>query len=343
MTMTYRRHALLRVSVVLVAAMLVPALASATDNSTPPTETSSASKAVDQSRYEADLRFIAKPRPPGSRHWQAVQDMCVSRLRSYGYDVSIPTYAHNDTSKNVIGIKRGTKNPNTTVVLSAHYDSTDRSCPGADDNATGTAALLESARVLAKQNYDRTLVLACWDEEERGLIGSQAYARSAADDKATNIAMMYGYEMIGFTAKKPGSQKIPFGFGLVFPDQVEALKKRRNPGDFITIVYDNNRLPMRAADAFVDAAAKLDLPVVALPVFDTLKNTWAMKQLRRSDHAAFWSYNLPGMMITDSSNFRNPNYHCLKGTNDSVETLDHAFSTKVIKATIASVEVMLRD
>lgn len=105
--------------------------------------------------------------------------MWVSRLRSYGYDVSIPTYAHNDTSWYVIGIKRGTKNPNTTVVLCAYYDSADRSCSGAHDNATGTAALLESARVLA-----------CWYEEERGLIGSQAYGRSVADDKAAKIFMM---------------------------------------------------------------------------------------------------------------------------------------------------------
>lgn len=64
-----------------------------------------------------------------------------------------------------------------------------------------------------------------------------------------------------------------------------------------------------------------------------------MKQLRRSDHAAFWSCNLTGMMTTDSSNFRNPNHHCLKGTNDGVETLDHAFSTKASKATLASADV----
>ncbi|MEM8975353.1 MAG: M28 family peptidase [Pseudomonadota bacterium] len=308
-----------------------------------PSELRSAAASIEQARYEADLRFIAKPRPPGSRHWKAVQDMCVARLRGYGYDVSIPTYAHNDTSKNVVGIRRGAKSPDTWVVLSAHYDSTDRSCPGADDNATGTAALLESARVLSSRSHDRTLVLACWDEEERGLIGSQAFARAAADNKRAKIAMMYGYEMIGYTAKKPGAQKIPFGFGLVFPDQVAALKKRGNPGDFITLVYDNNPLPEQAAQAFVDAAGKIDLPVVALPVLNALKNTWAMKQLRRSDHAAFWSYNLPGMMITDSSNFRNPNYHCLNGTNDSVATLDHAFATKVIKATVASVVEMLRN
>ena len=306
-------------------------------------EPGSAASSVEQARYEADLRFIAKPRPPGSRHWKAVQDMCMARMRNLGYDVSIPSYAHNDTSQNVVGIKRGATHPNTVVVLSAHYDSTDRSCPGADDNATGTAALLESARVLSPGSYDRTLVLACWDEEERGLIGSQAFARDAADNSQTKIAMMYGYEMIGFTAKQPGAQKIPFGFGLVFPDQVAALKKRGNPGDFITLVYDNNPLPEQAARAFIAAAGKIDLPVIALPVLNTLKNTWAMKQLRRSDHAAFWSYNLPGMMITDSSNFRNPNYHCLNGTNDSVETLDHAFATKVIKATVASVEEMLRD
>ena len=326
-----------------VALIVLPVDVMASDQGASSLNKTSAAEAVEQSRYVSDLRFIAKPRPPGSRHWKAVQDLCLSRMRAYGYDVSIPTYAHNDTSKNVVGVKRGAKSPNAVVILSAHYDSTDRSCPGADDNATGTAALLESARVLSTRTFDKTLVLACWDEEERGLVGSQAYARAAADDTSSKIAMMFGYEMIGFTAKTKGAQQIPFGFGLMFPKQVAALKARGSPGDFITLVYDNNSLPERAAQAFIGAAAKIDLPVIALPVLNTLKNTWAMKQLRRSDHASFWSYNLPGMMITDSSNFRNPNYHCLDGSNDSIETLDHAFSTKVIKATVASVEAMLRD
>lgn len=332
-----------RMTAAIIGLSVMPSAAMASGETSPPHDGSSVANAVEQTRYETDLRFIAKPRLPGSRHWKAVQDLCKARFRSYGYDVSIPTYAHNDTSQNVIGIKRGAKSPDTLVVLSAHYDSTDLSCPGADDNATGTAALLESARVLSSGTYDKTLVVACWDEEERGLIGSQAFARVAADDKTTKIAMMYGYEMIGFVSKKPGSQKIPFGFGVMFPDQVAALKARGNPADFITLVYDQNPMPEAAAQAFVAAAGKINLPVIALPVLNVLKNTWAMKQLRRSDHAAFWSYNLPGMMITDSSNFRNPNYHCLNGSNDSVETLDHAFSTKVIKATVASVEAVLQD
>src|SRR5205085_2928777 len=140
----------------------------------------SAVELVDRAGFEADVISIAAPRTPRTPHWQAVQDLCADRFAALGYEVERHAYA---TGVNVIGVRTGTKLPAERIVVSAHYDSVPN-CAGADDNGTGTAATLEVARVLSLQPHDRTLVVACWDEEERGLIGSSAYvarAKAAGD------------------------------------------------------------------------------------------------------------------------------------------------------------------
>lgn len=174
---------------------------------------------VDQQRYEQDLKTVAKARPPGSAHWQVVQDLCVNRLESLGFSVVREDYG---TGVNVIGTLKGTTKPDEQVLISAHYDHI-AGCAGADDNASGVAGALESARVLASQpRFDRTLIVACWDEEERGLLGSKAYAQ-AARDRGDQIVMSYVYEMIGYKDDTPDSQTLPAGIDLLFPAQTAAI------------------------------------------------------------------------------------------------------------------------
>ena len=95
---------------------------------------------------------------------------------SLGYTVEREAYG---TGVNVIGVLDGTSAPAEQVVISAHYDSV-ANCPGADDNGSGVAGVLEAARVLSTSQHKRTLVVACWDEEEKGLIGSSAFVARAA-------------------------------------------------------------------------------------------------------------------------------------------------------------------
>src|SRR3982750_262283 len=151
---------------------------------------------VDRAGDEADMTVTPGPRNPGKPHHQEVQDLCADRFASLGFDVERQTYA---TGVNVIGTLAGTKLPGERVIVSAHYDAVPN-CEGADDNGTGTAATLEAARVLSKQDHDRTLVVACWDEEERGLIGSKAYvarAKAAGD----NIVLALVFEMLGYRSE----------------------------------------------------------------------------------------------------------------------------------------------
>lgn len=289
---------------------------------------------VDQARYQADLLRVTGARPPGSAHWREVQALCAQRLESLGYAVERHRYA---TGENVIGVRAGARAPKEQVILSAHYDGVP-DCAAADDNASGVAGVLEAARVLALRPHDRTLVIACWDEEERGLIGSEAYA-ARARARGDDLKAVYVYEMIGYRSAAPGSQTIPAGFGLLFPKQVERIGDNGNRGDFIAVVSDG---ASQAAAAHLERVGEAQgLPVVTLPVPENLKNSPILQDLRRSDHASFWAASFPAMMITDTANFRNTHYHC-SGGPDNAERLDGAFAALVIRATVGSALELLK-
>ena len=294
-------------------------------------------KKIDKSKYVADLTQIAKPRSPGSAHWKTVQSLCASRLKSLGFDVEVHKYSQ--TGVNVIGTKKGTKAPQEHVLISAHYDSV-TNCEGADDNATGVAAALEVARVLSSTPHERTLVVACWDEEEKGLVGSTAYAKRAKSQKMV-IKANFVFEMIGYKGTQPGSQKLPFGFAQLFPEQTKQIAANQNRGDFIALIGD---LASNAAMKWiVDYGRGVGLKAFAFPVPESLKNNPIARDLQRSDHAAFWRQSEPGIMITDTANFRNLAYHCSNNLKDEISRLDHNFSTKIMQATTGAAAEMLKS
>jgi hypothetical protein len=284
---------------------------------------------VEQKRYEQDLAFVARePRPPGSAHWQAVQDLLQHRLGELGFAVQLRPYA---TGMNVVGRLPGTSAPNEQVLVSAHYDHIP-GCRGADDNASGVAGALETARVLATAHFSRTLVVAFWDEEERGLVGSAAYAAAAAD-YGDKIVISYVYEMIGFRSRVPGSQRLPAGFELLFPEQIAKVKAREARGDFVFVVADEAaRVP---AECLETQATALGLPIVRLELSALRKRAEIFGQLQRSDHASFWDRDVPSMMISDTADFRNSHYHCGAGP-DVPSDLDPEFAARIIQATVGS-------
>jgi hypothetical protein len=304
------------------------------DSAAAPTGCSAASannltECVEPSRYRADLDVIGQPRAPGTAHWQVVQDLCASRFAEYGLEVERHDYG---TGVNVIGVKPGQRADR--VMLGAHYDSTDNGCVGADDNASGTAGVIEAARVLSTGSYDDTLVFACWDEEERGLIGSSAFA---AREQAASVPykVVYNLEMIGYTDQEPGSQGYPTGFDQLFFDQVNELEERGMKADFIAIIPDEFA---REYGALAEAHAnRIGLLESLLEVSDALKMTSYLADLRRSDHAAWWAADVPAVFITDTSEFRNPNYHCRSGTTDTLDTMDYAFGASVVQMTVGAI------
>ena len=288
---------------------------------------------VDIDAYQSDLEFIASLRVPGSTHWQAVQDLCADRLTELGFQVDLFEYG---SGVNVLGTLPGSDPDAPHVMIGAHYDHIEE-CAGADDNATGVAGSLEAARVLAMGQYTNTLTIACWDEEERGLIGSEAFATSAAS-QGIDVGIYFNFEMIGYASDEPDTQQLPTGFDLIFPEEIAMIEANDSRGDFLFLTGDPG-----SADAVANLQAqgeRVDLPVVALVLNAQQVGNPLFGDLRRSDHAPFWDQGFPAIFITDTGEFRNDRYHCVGG-EDSVDSLVPSFTEKVLQASVASAAIAL--
>ncbi len=279
--------------------------------------------AVQKQRFIDDVAFIAQqPREPGQAHHKRIQDFCAERFAQLGLEVRIQDYG---TGRNIIGLRGGQQKTDEYIMLSAHYDTV-KNCKGADDNASGIAGVFETARILLQQDYQRSLLLACWDQEEEDKIGSKAFVREAKK-QGRDIKMSYVYEMIGFQNKQLNSQQFPEALAQVYTQQLKQIATNSNRADFIALVYD-----LKAINSLttVDRHGRAQgLKLYHFIVEDGLKNSPYAKDLTRSDHASFWEAGYPAMMITDTANFRNPHYHCQHG-EDRAETLDAEFAVKTI-------------
>jgi Zn-dependent M28 family amino/carboxypeptidase len=281
---------------------------------------------VDASRYAADVAWIAQPRPPGSLHHVRVQALCAETFERHGYEVEVDRYA---TGANVFGIRPG-RRPQR-VMFGAHYDHIP-GCDGADDNATGLAAVLELSRVFASLPSEATLVFACWDEEERGLVGSRDWARRARA-AGLPVELYVNFDAIGYRDDRPNAQRVPAGFGLLFGEQVAQLQAHEMRADFIALVADPRAAPFaRRISAFAETLA---LPAAVLEIPQLLMDSHLAVDLQRSDHAALWDIEVPAVMITDTADFRSPAYHC-RDAPDDVRSLDLEFANLVVQATAAA-------
>lgn len=285
------------------------------------------SRCVDAMRIRADVERMAVPRPPGSAGHEQVRGHCRRRLSELGFQVNMHSYG---TGDNVIGIKPGFSTPDERIVVSAHYDHIAK-CPGADDNASGVAAALEAARVLGSARFDRTLVVACWDEGEKGQLGSAAYARDARRF-GHDIVLAVAFEAVGYRSDRPDTQTIPEGFEKVFPEQALAMLDNEYRGDFLTVVAD--RKSMTWAKLVVDHGGRFDLGVHILRVTERIRAH--QKHMHRSDHVSFWGEGVPAMLLTDTGPYRNPYIGCQRGI-DGPEKLSYDFVEQVTKAGVGAI------
>jgi Zn-dependent M28 family amino/carboxypeptidase len=190
-------------------------------------------------------------------------------------------------------------------VVGAHYDSVSGS-PGANDNGSGVAALLEISRLLAAEHPRTTLRLVAFVNEEppffhRRKMGSMVYARRARR-RGDRIAGMISLETIGYYSDEPGSQRYPPLLRLFYPGR----------GNFLGFVANlrSRRLLGEAAAAFRQAS---DWPVQSVAMFEFVPGIgW-------SDHLAFWRQGWPALMITDTAPYRYPWYHTAGDTPDKVD------------------------
>ena len=221
----------------------------------------------------------------------------------------------------------GVTRPQEIIVIGAHYDSA-WPAPGADDNASGVAALLELARYYADRRFDRTVRLVAFPNEESphygtDRMGSKVYARQA-NERGDNIIAMYSLEMLGYYDTKAGSQRFPRVIEPFYPDR----------GDFLAFVANvaSTGLLRRTVGLFREHAA--------IPSYGLAAPMMLVPDIRRSDHAMFWPHGFPAVMITDTAGFRNPHYH---RHSDRPDTLDYdrlALAVEGLAATFAGLATL---
>jgi Zn-dependent M28 family amino/carboxypeptidase len=197
------------------------------------------------------------------------------------------------------------------ILIGAHYDAVPAS-PGADDNASGVAVLLELARLFAADPPHSAIRLVAFDLEEYGLLGSRAYAESLKQ-QGQKLRLMLSLEMLGYRDPNPGSQTYPAGLERFYP----------NRGDFIGLIGNWPTIPilMRLSRQM----RRSGVPCEWLPAGE---RGLMVPQVRASDHAPFWDLGYRAILVTDTSYLRNPHYHRL---SDRIETLDLDFLTSICR------------
>jgi len=238
---------------------------------------------------------------------EATREYIVSRLKAFGYIPSLQTYTYSGRKySNVIASIRGAKLPDETVIIGAHYDTV-FGTPGADDNASAVATLLEIARALKGFSLDRTLKLIFFVIEEPPVfrsehMGSYVYAKEAKE-RNENIKSMISLEMLGYYANEKEGQSFPFPLmSLIYP----------STPNFIAVVgnLSSRNLVRKVKNSL---RASCGIPVETLSAFSFVPG------VDFSDHRSFWKMGYPAVMITDTAFYRNPNYHT---ETDTIDTLD---------------------
>lgn len=223
--------------------------------------------------------------------------------------------------ENLVGTLPGRVPDRPRVLVGAHVDTV-RGTPGADDNASGVAGLLEAARLLAPTRPASTVEFVVFNLEERqGVtyrVGSRRWA-AAARRRDTEYAGAFILEMIGYRTDEPDSQRVPA--------PIRWMDIPRT-GNFLACVGDGGSRELVRTFREAAAEASPDLPIVTLAV--PLRG-WPVPATRRSDNASFWSEGYPSVMLTDTANLRNPHYH---RPTDRSDTLDWDFMGEVTEAVV---------
>jgi Zn-dependent M28 family amino/carboxypeptidase len=230
---------------------------------------------------------------------------------------------HGKTFRNIIADKSTSADDSGTILIGAHYDAAQGS-PGADDNASGVAVMLETARLLSSIQLRKTVRFVAFTLEEpqppnvHFLIGSRHFTEQAKKGGEKYEAVLI-LESVGYSSSDKGSQIIPSFVRINAPDT----------GNFLGVVA--NRRSESIMKTFRSAAAQ-NVPQLLVASYKVPLSGYLIPETRFSDHSPFWDCGYPALMLTDTAMFRNPHYHT---EHDRVETLDFNFMSNVAKAVIS--------
>ncbi len=261
-------------------------------------------------------------------HRQRVNALIRDSLKRYGYDVQLQQVKDSIyVGENIIARKDGHVAPKNKLIVSAHYDTTEDS-PGADDDASGVAGLLEIARLLADIPLEHSVDLVFFDLKESHFAGSRTYVtRHSEEDE--NIIGVINLDMIGYMATARNSQRVPESIGIALPAVKRKVETHGNVGDFVVCVANHRSKDLK--DSFVESMEKYvsHRKVIALL---TPGNSELLGELRYGDHAAFWDHDIAAIFVGDGADSRNPNYH---SERDQLGTIHFGFMKDIVQGALA--------
>jgi hypothetical protein len=249
---------------------------------------------VSQSQYAAMHQNLLYTRMGDNRGFGPEHDLAQDNIYTYfvgmGLETALePVLYHSQTYHNVVGVHAGVTRPDDIYLVGAHYDSVNN--PGADDNASGVAAVMELARVMTQYQFDATLVFVAFDREEQGLHG--AYAYTAAHD-TSKIRGMLSLDMIAYNPPGTHHNKVRF--------------------------YDSNGV----------GRIKSDLATAFASYSDGLTTEDAGK-VNVSDHYPFELAEVDAALVIEYNVWSNPHYHKATDAVETPNYIDYAYATKVTR------------
>jgi Zn-dependent M28 family amino/carboxypeptidase len=280
---------------------------------------------VSAERIGAHIRALEGVRHPvaAPEALAAAADYVYRSLDALDYQVEAQVFqAGGKGFRNVIATRTGARHPEEQLLVVAHYDTVEDS-PGADDNASGVAVLLELARVLEPFAFERTVHFAAValeeDQQQGPLAGGNKYGSRALAARAAQQAWQVDgaivLESVAYAGEEM-AQETPEGLPVTLPEV----------GNFVTVV--GNEASQGLVERFVYAIARHGIALPAVPLVVPGKGE-RFPETRRSDHAPFWDAGFRAVMLTDTANFRNPHYHQPTDTSD---TLNLDFAANVCRA-----------
>jgi Zn-dependent M28 family amino/carboxypeptidase len=282
---------------------------------------------VSVGRIRGHIKALEGPRHPvtAPEALEHAADYIADYLRCLGYEMSEHLFNENGRDfRNILATRPGLLHPEQRVVVIAHFDTV-ADTPGADDNASGVALLLGLAEVLQPFRFERTIHFIGVNLEENQKLGDSESGTRGSRALAEHVREL-GWEIEGVVVLESvafASDSIlqTFPADLPVPDPIPEM------ANFIAVIGNEKSLDL--VRGFVRAVEKyrINLPHFAMAVPG---NGEAIPDSRRSDHAPFWDHGYKAVMITDTTNFRSPNYH---GPGDTLETLDLDFAANVCRAT----------
>lgn len=274
-----------------------------------------------QERFSQHLKQIVRERDPflGQAGHYFAREYIRQKLTQFGDVETYSTEWQGKTHQNLILNLGQPADPQIPpILIGAHYDTVPGS-PGADDNATGIAVLLELARYFSQEIAKHPIRLVAFDLEEYGWGGSLPYA-TFLKERGEKLRLMLSLESLGYCSHELNSQTYPAKFlEYIYPSQGNYIALIGNLGATTDMVKMRRQIKKQVACEWLPVPLKGKI----------------LPDMRRSDHAPFWDCGYRAMMVTDTANARNPNYHTAK---DTIDTIDLEFLVGVYQGLTLAIQ-----